>query len=150
MSRFFPPRKNGPEAKLFRTFRVRSSRRHSNYTVDHLPYNASLSNTENRQRNATEKDNQVTTSRWSERPTGLRFFSGDWSACSATCGSKGLQYRKVACAHLSKSYIKIVHDKICLKKGFVKPKKTRKCNQNVDCPVWWTGPWSKVSTFERE
>ncbi|KAG6439796.1 hypothetical protein O3G_MSEX001089, partial [Manduca sexta] len=44
----------------------------------------------------------------------------------------------------------IVSDKECFDLLGPKPEKFRKCNVNITCPTWFTGPWKPCDTLYGE
>ncbi|PVD19943.1 hypothetical protein C0Q70_20437 [Pomacea canaliculata] len=72
------------------------------------------------------------------------YVSGNWSACSVTCGA-GHQTRHVTCTRITYRYLKHLPDSECEKTGLVKPRETQECSQQPDCPQWSLGNWEKCS-----
>ncbi|GMT09209.1 hypothetical protein PFISCL1PPCAC_506 [Pristionchus fissidentatus] len=70
------------------------------------------------------------------------WFTGDWEACSASCGSSGEQYRVVYCHQVFRDGKRItVDDGNCTAE---RPPLRQTCNR-FSCPEWQAGPWSACS-----
>ena len=67
-----------------------------------------------------------------------------WSACSQSCGFRGLQWRNVTCELITETYLKVVDGSECARMGLSKPLVTQDCGMQ-QCPHWEIGPWSLVS-----
>ncbi|KAM4727217.1 A disintegrin and metalloproteinase with thrombospondin motifs 2-like [Anableps anableps] len=73
-----------------------------------------------------------------------RWVTGDWEACSASCGLTGWQRRLVSCQQESSSgkQRRSVNSKLC---GDDRPESKQTCNR-FPCPAGWrTGPWTPCS-----
>ncbi|XP_054902600.1 A disintegrin and metalloproteinase with thrombospondin motifs 2-like isoform X1 [Poeciliopsis prolifica] len=73
-----------------------------------------------------------------------RWVTGDWEACSASCGQTGWQRRWVSCQQESSSgkQGRSVNSKLC---GDDRPEAKQTCNR-FTCPAGWrTGPWTVCS-----
>ncbi|MEQ2301740.1 hypothetical protein AMECASPLE_039184 [Ameca splendens] len=73
----------------------------------------------------------------------LRWVTGDWEACSASCGLTGWQRRWVSCQQESSSgkQQRSVNSKLCTDD---RPESKQPCNR-FPCPAAWrAGPWTPV------
>lgn len=73
----------------------------------------------------------------------LRWVTGEWGTCSASCGQTGWQRRWVSCQQMSSvgQQQRSVHSKLC---GEARPNGKQTCNR-FQCPaVWRAGPWTPV------
>ncbi|KAM6907099.1 A disintegrin and metalloproteinase with thrombospondin motifs 2-like [Xenentodon cancila] len=72
-----------------------------------------------------------------------RWVSGDWEACSASCGQTGWRRRWVSCQQESSDrQQRSVHSRFC---GQDRPESKQSCNR-FPCPATWrTGPWTPCS-----
>ncbi|XP_015258580.1 PREDICTED: A disintegrin and metalloproteinase with thrombospondin motifs 2-like [Cyprinodon variegatus] len=73
-----------------------------------------------------------------------QWVTGDWEACSASCGLTGWQRRWVSCQQESSSgkQQSSVNSKLC---GDNRPESKQTCNR-FPCPASWrTGPWTPCS-----
>lgn len=69
--------------------------------------------------------------------------TGSWGECSTTC-NKGYEIRSVYCKQQHDERLHaVVPDALC--QG-TKPTTIRPCNEDVKCPRWDVGNWSKVGT----
>lgn len=75
------------------------------------------------------------------------YVAGPWSACSQTCGFRGLQWRNVTCELIESSFIKVVHLQHCQRRGLTPPLASRDCGMQ-SCPLWEIGPWTMVRTHD--
>ncbi|KAK6188578.1 hypothetical protein SNE40_004726 [Patella caerulea] len=76
-------------------------------------------------------------------PCPADWHTGNWSACSVTCGS-GKQTRLVECRRrISPTLAISVSASLCISTD--RPHRTKKC-ENDPCATWNTGHWSKCST----
>uniref|UniRef100_A0A673BVE2 ADAM metallopeptidase with thrombospondin type 1 motif, 2 n=1 Tax=Sphaeramia orbicularis TaxID=375764 RepID=A0A673BVE2_9TELE len=72
-----------------------------------------------------------------------RWLTGDWEACSASCGQTGWQRRWVSCQQASsKGEQRSVNSKLC---GDPRPEGKRTCNRQPCPPTWRSGPWTPCS-----
>ena len=73
-----------------------------------------------------------------------RWVTGEWEACSQSCGRTGMQVRSVRCIQpLHNNTTRSVHTKHC---NDARPEGRRACNREL-CPGRWrAGPWSQVSS----
>ncbi|XP_023281350.1 A disintegrin and metalloproteinase with thrombospondin motifs 2-like, partial [Seriola lalandi dorsalis] len=79
-----------------------------------------------------------------EACSSLRWVTGDWEDCSASCGQTGWQRRWVSCQQESSpgKQQRSVHSKLCQDE---RPDGKRTCNR-FPCPaVWRAGPWTPCS-----
>uniref|UniRef100_A0A8C0HA93 Papilin, proteoglycan like sulfated glycoprotein n=1 Tax=Chelonoidis abingdonii TaxID=106734 RepID=A0A8C0HA93_CHEAB len=76
-------------------------------------------------------------------PQTKRWKTGEWGACSATCGG-GTQTRSVYCmSYNGQGSPGVVDDAKCM--AFAEqPRSTQPCNMR-QCATWTTGPWSECS-----
>uniref|UniRef100_A0A3Q3ACX3 ADAM metallopeptidase with thrombospondin type 1 motif, 2a n=1 Tax=Kryptolebias marmoratus TaxID=37003 RepID=A0A3Q3ACX3_KRYMA len=73
-----------------------------------------------------------------------RWVTGDWEACSASCGQTGWQRRWVSCQQESSSGKQqhSVNSRVC---GEDRPESKQTCNR-FPCPATWrAGPWTPCS-----
>ncbi|XP_047673627.1 A disintegrin and metalloproteinase with thrombospondin motifs 14 isoform X2 [Tachysurus fulvidraco] len=72
------------------------------------------------------------------------WLTEDWSVCSKSCGTLGIQYRVVQCVQPQhNSTHRVLHSKFCTAD---KPPTHRVCNSTTPCPAQWrTGAWSQCS-----
>ncbi len=74
----------------------------------------------------------------------LRWVTGEWEDCSASCGQTGWQRRSVSCQQTSsrgQQQLRSVHSKLC---GEDRPDGKQTCNR-FPCPAAWRGgPWTPV------
>ncbi|XP_053111490.1 papilin isoform X2 [Hemicordylus capensis] len=70
--------------------------------------------------------------------------TGDWGACSATCGG-GTQTRSVYCVSYNGHSSQDVADDVECASLTERPRSTQPCNMR-QCAMWTTGPWSECST----
>ncbi|KAJ4919213.1 hypothetical protein JOQ06_007855 [Pogonophryne albipinna] len=78
-----------------------------------------------------------------ETCSSLRWVTGEWEDCSASCGQTGWQRRWVGCQQEASAgkQPRSVHSKLC---GEDRPEGKRTCNR-TPCPAAWrTGPWTPV------
>ncbi|KAK5928729.1 hypothetical protein CesoFtcFv8_000308, partial [Champsocephalus esox] len=74
----------------------------------------------------------------------LRWVTGEWEDCSASCGQTGWQRRWVGCQQEASAgkQPRSVHSKLC---GEDRPEGKRTCNR-TPCPAAWrAGPWTLCS-----
>ncbi|KAK5917576.1 hypothetical protein CgunFtcFv8_002414 [Champsocephalus gunnari] len=74
----------------------------------------------------------------------LRWVTGEWEDCSASCGQTGWQRRWVGCQQEASAgkQPRSVHSKLC---GEDRPEGKRTCNR-TPCPAAWrAGPWTPCS-----
>uniref|UniRef100_A0A8C9S0F8 ADAM metallopeptidase with thrombospondin type 1 motif 2 n=1 Tax=Scleropages formosus TaxID=113540 RepID=A0A8C9S0F8_SCLFO len=71
------------------------------------------------------------------------WVTGDWEACSKSCGKMGYQMRSVRCVQpLHDGTNRSIHSKYC---NDDRPESRRPCNRHL-CPATWrVGPWSQCS-----
>ncbi|XP_029074048.1 A disintegrin and metalloproteinase with thrombospondin motifs 2 [Monodon monoceros] len=71
------------------------------------------------------------------------WVTGEWEACSQSCGRTGMQIRSVRCVQpLHNNTTRSVHTKHC---NDARPEGRRACNREL-CPGRWrAGPWSQCS-----
>ncbi|KAJ8281573.1 hypothetical protein COCON_G00040920 [Conger conger] len=71
------------------------------------------------------------------------WVTGDWEACSKSCGKTGYQMRSVRCIQpLHDGTNRSIHSKYC---NDDRPEARRACNRQL-CPAQWrVGPWSQCS-----
>ncbi|KAL4631333.1 A disintegrin and metalloproteinase with thrombospondin motifs 2-like [Arapaima gigas] len=71
------------------------------------------------------------------------WVTGDWEACSKSCGKMGYQMRSVRCIQpLHDGTNRSIHSKYC---NDDRPEARRPCNRHL-CPATWrVGPWSQCS-----
>eukprot|EP00069_Balaena_mysticetus_P022543 bmy_03343T0 len=71
------------------------------------------------------------------------WVTGEWEACSQSCGRTGMQVRSVRCIQpLHNNTTRSVHTKHC---NDARPEGRRACNREL-CPGRWrAGPWSQCS-----
>jgi len=77
----------------------------------------------------------------------LSWVTGDWEACSASCGQTGWQRRWVSCQQESSSgqQQRAVPSKFC---SDDRPESKQTCNR-FPCPAAWrAGPWTPVRRFK--
>ncbi|KPP78224.1 hypothetical protein Z043_102288 [Scleropages formosus] len=69
------------------------------------------------------------------------WVTGDWEACSKSCGKMGYQMRSVRCVQpLHDGTNRSIHSKYC---NDDRPESRRPCNRHL-CPATWrVGPWSQ-------
>ncbi|XP_042328625.1 A disintegrin and metalloproteinase with thrombospondin motifs 7 isoform X2 [Sceloporus undulatus] len=81
----------------------------------------------------------------SEEPCPARWWTGEWQACSATCGDTGLTKRTVLCIQsVGLDEQKALQPISC--QNLPKPDATAPCNREVSCPAKWVmGNWSECS-----
>ncbi|CAF3570110.1 unnamed protein product [Adineta steineri] len=74
----------------------------------------------------------------------LRWSTGPWDDCSATCGT-GIQQRSVYCDDPSRAWIRIP-DSECITMLGERTKPTHRQNCSIaSCPSWQLSPWGKCS-----
>ncbi|XP_004678465.1 PREDICTED: A disintegrin and metalloproteinase with thrombospondin motifs 12 [Condylura cristata] len=79
-----------------------------------------------------------------ERDCPPRWWSGEWEACSTTCGPYGEKKRIVLCIQTMGSDEQALSAKDC--QHLLKPKTLISCNRDILCPSDWTvGNWSECS-----
>ncbi|XP_073960715.1 ADAMTS-like no long nerve cord [Choristoneura fumiferana] len=89
---------------------------------------------------------QASVVRCNMHPCPFKWYVGEWSACSATCGG-GVRSRRVLCARSANMTRADTYepgsssDPGCVSPA---PRSTQPCNTE-DCPVWVEGPWSGCS-----
>ncbi|XP_072752952.1 ADAMTS-like protein 1 isoform X2 [Anoplolepis gracilipes] len=74
-------------------------------------------------------------------PCTTKWMSGEWSACSASCGG-GLRTRSVFCTEENGNETTKLPDHKC--SSTHKPRTQETCN-TVSCPMWETDKWSECS-----
>ncbi|XP_036139996.1 protein madd-4 isoform X3 [Monomorium pharaonis] len=74
-------------------------------------------------------------------PCTTKWMSGEWSACSASCGG-GSRTRSVFCTEENGNETTKLPDHKC--SGTHKPRTQETCN-TVSCPMWETDKWSECS-----
>ncbi|XP_067210775.1 ADAMTS-like protein 3 isoform X4 [Linepithema humile] len=74
-------------------------------------------------------------------PCTTKWVSGEWSACSASCGG-GSRTRSVFCTEENGNETTKLPDHKCI--GTHKPRTQETCN-TVSCPMWETDKWSECS-----
>ncbi|XP_008590290.1 PREDICTED: A disintegrin and metalloproteinase with thrombospondin motifs 12-like [Galeopterus variegatus] len=73
-----------------------------------------------------------------------RWWTGEWEACSATCGPHGEKKRTVLCIQTMGSDEQALLATDC--QHLLKPKTLISCNRDILCPSDWTvGNWSECS-----
>lgn len=71
----------------------------------------------------------------------LSWIISDWSACSQTCGSPGIQVRGVQCIVKLGSVTKSVDEHLCFDHGLSKPESIRDCH--IPCLSWSPREWNE-------
>ncbi|NWW53611.1 ATS7 metalloproteinase, partial [Pedionomus torquatus] len=91
----------------------------------------------------TRPDDQQRTC--SEEPCPARWWVGEWTKCSATCGRSGLMKRTVLCIQsVGLDEQRALQHADC--QHLPKPEATAPCHQEVPCPSQWAvGNWSECS-----
>ncbi|XP_077995776.1 papilin-like isoform X2 [Glandiceps talaboti] len=80
------------------------------------------------------------------QPCSAKWFIGEWSPCSHSCGDHGTQVRLVYCEQIIQGSTKAaVEDTYCSALEGAKPEYARHCNEGVACPTWQVQAWSKCS-----
>ncbi|XP_032685179.1 protein madd-4 isoform X3 [Odontomachus brunneus] len=74
-------------------------------------------------------------------PCTIKWLTGEWSACSASCGG-GSRTRSVFCAEENANETTRLPDHKC--SGTHRPRAQESCN-TVSCPMWETDKWSECS-----
>lgn len=75
----------------------------------------------------------------------VRWWSGEWQKCSASCGSLGQTKRTVLCIQaVNADEQKALQPSEC--EHMPRPESVSSCNAHIPCPAdWTTDSWSKVS-----
>ena len=71
------------------------------------------------------------------------FTTTPWSECSDQC-ELGTQTRRTTCNHVTNTYIRLLPEEECEKKGLSRPVTSRKCMIEPECAIWVTSNWTKV------
>ncbi|KAH9491903.1 hypothetical protein Btru_029015, partial [Bulinus truncatus] len=79
------------------------------------------------------------------KPCGGQWFTGPWSHCNVTCGTKGFRHRDVFCIkHHGNKVNQIVKEHNCLREE--KPVQNEPCGASPDCKHdWYMSTWSECS-----
>ncbi|XP_037301247.1 protein madd-4 isoform X4 [Manduca sexta] len=89
---------------------------------------------------------QASVVRCNTHPCPFKWYVGEWSSCSATCGG-GVRSRRVLCARSANTTRADTYqpgtssDPGCVSPA---PRASQPCNTH-DCPTWAAGPWSGCS-----
>jgi len=67
--------------------------------------------------------------------------TGEWERCSARCGSRGYQSRRVLCQQIVQGYPTVLDNSYF--SGPV-PSAIQECQGPDVCPDWFIGEWSQV------
>ncbi|XP_034033452.1 A disintegrin and metalloproteinase with thrombospondin motifs 2-like [Thalassophryne amazonica] len=80
----------------------------------------------------------------SDTCSSLRWVTGDWEECSASCGQTGWQRRLVSCQKASSrgQHMHSVPSKFC---SDGRPEGKRTCNRHPCPDSWRSGPWTRCS-----
>lgn len=72
---------------------------------------------------------------------------GDWSECPMTCAGDGImQQRNVVCMRQTgRNGLEEADPSECLRVSGAEPDHFQLCNEDIPCPRWHTGEWSKCS-----
>ncbi|XP_006817461.1 papilin-like, partial [Saccoglossus kowalevskii] len=80
------------------------------------------------------------------QPCPAMWFVGEWSPCSHSCGRHGTQVRLVYCEQILQGTVPAVVDEaFCRSREGPKPVYARHCNEDIECPQWQVGRWSRCS-----